>query len=293
MRVGLLIILSLAWAFPAQADDARVTIHSARPFGYFVGDIIHARVDIATSVNATLVSASLPRPGPLSASLDLRAVDIHANTVGFEKRWRLDLIYQNFYVALDVRNIEIPGFELRFGDETVQVPAWSVGVAPLREIVPAKQERPEDYLRPDSPMVLASETQPERLAIAFGALSLLAFGVVARDRAWPPFQRRRERIFNALARELAAKAHDGHDDLPGAMQSMHRAIDRANGGTLLGEDVSIFLAQRPEFVSLRPSFDRFFAASRSEFFSEGKTDRYGFAELLDFARALARQERAQ
>jgi len=293
MRVGLLTILSLLWTFPAQADDARVTIHSARPFGYFVGDLIRARVEVTTSADAPLVAASLPHPGPLSVSLDLRAVDVHVTMIGAEKRWALDLVYQDFYVALDVRNIEIPGFELRFGDETVPVPAWSVGVAPLREIAPAKQERPEDYLRPDSSMIFDDQTQPARLAIAFGALSILAFGVVARDRAWPPFQRRRERIFNALARELTAKAHTGPDALPGAIQSMHRAIDRANGGTLLGEDVSTFLARRPEFVSLRPSFDRFFAASRREFFSEGKADTYGFPELLDFARALARQERAQ
>ncbi|MCC3246790.1 nonribosomal peptide synthetase MxaA [Methylocystis sp. WRRC1] len=293
MRVALLIVLSLLWALPTQAGDARVTIHSARPFGYFVGDLIRARIEITTSADATLAAASLPRPGPLSVSLDLKAVEIHATTIGAEKRWDLDLVYQNFYVALDARNIEIPGFELHFGDETVLIPAWSVGVAPLREIAPAKQERPEDYLRPDSPTFFANETQPERLAITFGALSILVFGAVARDRAWPPFQRRRERIFNALARELAAKAHAGHDALPGAIQRMHRTIDGANGGTLLGEDVSTFLARRPEFASLQSSFDRFFAASRGEFFSEGKADTYGFAELLDFARALARQERAQ
>ncbi|PPD45762.1 MAG: nonribosomal peptide synthetase MxaA [Methylocystis sp.] len=293
MRVGLLTILSLLWAFPAKADDARVNIHSARPFGYFVGDLIRARVEVTTSADATLVAASLPHPGPLSISLDIKAVEIHATMIGAEKRWDLDLVYQNFYVALDARNIEIPGFELRFGDETVPIPAWSVGVAPLREIAPAKQERPEDYLRPDSPAVFASETQPERLAITFGALSILVLGAVGRDRAWPPFQSRRERIFNALARELATKAHGGANAFPDAIQSLHRTIDRANGGALLGEDVCKFLARRPEFASLQPSFDRFYAASRSEFFSEDKADNYGFKELLDFARALARQERAQ
>lgn len=293
MGVALLVVLSLLWALPTQAADARVTIHSARPFGYFVGDLIRAHIDIVTSADATLVPASLPRPGPLSVSLDLKSVDVHATIVGAERRWRLDLVYQNFYVALDVRNIEIPGFELRFGEETVPIPAWSVGVAPLREIVPAKQERPEDYLRPDSPVVLASETQSGRLAIAFAALSILALGVVARDRAWPPFHRRRERIFTALARELAAKAQGGAAVLPDAFQSVHRTIDRANGGALLGDDVSAFLARRPEFASLTDSFGRFFAASRSEFFAEGGVDKYGFEDLLDFAQALARLERAR
>lgn len=293
MRFGLLIILCLLWACPIKADEARVTIHSARPFGYFVGDIIRARVEIMAPAGATLASASLPRPGPLSVSLDLQAVDVHVTTIGQEKRWDIDLVYQNFYVALDVRNIEIPGFDLRFGDEAVQVPAWSVGVAPLREIAPAKQKSAEDYLRPDAPMMFAKETQPKRLAIAFGSLCVLALGAIARDRAWPPFQKRRARIFNALARELASKSHGGIEALPAAMQSVHRTIDSANGGALLAGDIPVFLGQRPEFASMKPSFERFFAASRDAFFSKGLGEHYGFGDLLDFVNALARLERAK
>lgn len=295
MRVAIAVIFALFWTLPVEADELSVTIHSARPFGYFVGDLIRARVEIKGPADKQLSAASLPRPGPLGVSLDLREVKVHAATEGADKRWDIDLIYQNFYVALDVRNIEIPGFDLRFGDETVTVPVWSVGVAPLREIAPAKQERAEDYLRPDAAIIFAQETKPRRLALAFAALSLLALAAVARDRAWPPFQKRRERIFNALARKLAAQSRADVDALPQAMQSVHRAIDRANGGSLLVEDVPAFLARRPEFAPLRPFFDRFFSASRNAFFSgedEGRMD-YGFAELLEFAKVLARQERAQ
>lgn len=293
MRGALLTILSLIWTFPAGGGDLQVTIHSARPFGYFVGDLIRARVEITGPAGAVLAASSLPRPGPLNVSLDLKDVVVHTTAIGVDRRWDIDLVYQNFYVALDARNIEIPAFDLRFGNETITVPAWSVGVAPLREIAPAKKERPEDDLRPDAPMVYAEETRPKRLAFAFAAFTLLALAAVARDRAWPPFQKRRARIFNALARELAAQARGDVSALPRAMQSVHRAIDLANGGSLLGEDVAAFLARRPEFASLKPSFDRFFSASRNAFFSEGAGDGYGFGELLDFARALARQERAQ
>lgn len=293
MRVGVLLVLSLLWALPAKADETRVAIHCARPFGFFVGDLIRARVEITAPEGASLAAASLPRAGPLSVSLDLVSVDVHVTTIGAETRWDIDLLYQNFYVALDVRNIEIPGFELQFGRQNVSVPAWSVGVAPLREIVPAKHERSEDYLRPDPTLISAEETLPKRLAIAFGALSILAFGAVAQDRAWPPFQKRRARVFNALARALAAKPRAGREALLEAMLSVHRTLDRANGGALLAEDVPAFLAGRPEFVSLQSSFDRFFAASRDAFFSKGAGDGYGVSELLEFVRALARQERAQ
>jgi len=295
MRIALIMLLALFCATPVEAEQARVTIHSERPFGYFAGDLIHARVEIITPPEANLSASSLPRPGPLGVSLDLRAASLHVRIEGANKRWDVDLVYQNFYVALDVRQIEIPAFDLRFGEESVTVPAWSVGVAPLREIAPAKPERPEDYLRPDPPMVFVEETQPQRRALAFAALSTLLLAAVARDRAWPPFRKRRARIFNALARTLASQTRADASVLPQAFRSMHRAIDLANGASLLAEDVPAFLSRRPEFASLEPSFDRFFSASRGAFFSqEGEpVADYSFAELLDLAKALARQERAQ
>ncbi|BDV36273.1 nonribosomal peptide synthetase MxaA [Methylocystis iwaonis] len=297
MRIAPLFIVALFWATCAQAADQRVKIHSARPFGYFVGDLIHARIEIMSSADAKLSASSLPRPGPLGVSLDLKDVGVHATAVGADTRWDIDLVYQNFYVALDVRNIDIPAFDLRLGEETISVPAWRVGVAPLREIAPEKQERSEDYLRPDAPAVYAEETEPKRLALAFAALSLLSLTAVARDRAWPPFQKRPARIFSALARKLAAQTRAASEAtvLPLAFQSLHRAIDLANGASLLAEDVPGFLARRPEFASLKPAFDRFFSASRRAFFSrEGDhVADYTLGELLDFAKALGRRERAQ
>jgi mxaA protein len=298
MRIIPFILLTLCLVDPATAGATRVIIHSARPFGYFVGDIIRARVEILAPAEAALSTASLPRPGPLNVSLDLRDVNFRETLDGANRRFDIDLVYQNFYVALDVRNIEIPPFALRIGDETVSVPGWSVGVAPLREISPAQLEHAEDYLRPDPAMLLVDSGRPKRLALVFAALSAFAVGAVAWDRGWPPFQRRRARIFNALARRLAAQARatpQEQEALAQAIQSMHRAMDSANGAALLFEDVSSFLARRPEFGSLHSSFQRFFAASRSAFFSqhdEPGAD-YSLAELASFAHALARQERRQ
>ena len=272
----------------------RVTIHSARPFGYFVGDLIRARVEIIAPVDAKLVASSLPHPGPVSGALELRDVSLHTASSGADKRWDIDLVYQNLYVALDVRNIEIPAFDLRFGDDRVSIPAWRVGVAPLREIIPSKPERPEDYLRSAPPVAFAEETPPKRFALFFALLSLLGFVLVARDRAWPPFHKRRERIFNALARELAAHSHGDASAPSHALRRMHRAIDRANGASLLPEDLPAFFKRRPELSDLWPRFDRFFTASSRAFFdSESDGQGYSFSELLDFAKALARRERAR
>lgn len=297
MRIAC-VALMLAATLPALAQEAAVRIRSARPFGYFVGDLIHARIEISAPPGATLSRASLPTPGALTGALDLRDVTLRETTKNGARLWRLDLTYQNFYVALDAREIEIPGLDLSLstaaGAETVAVPAWSVGVSPLREIAPKQQERSEDYLRPDGSSSLADEATPRNLAIGAGAAALLALAFVARDRAWPPFQRRKARVFSALANDFSGwriMAADGH--FRAAIQSAHRALDTANGATLLSADLPGFLHKHPEFAPLRADFERFFAASKRHFFGgETSGDDFGAEQLAQFVRALARLERA-
>ena len=164
MRSALLLLALIALSRPAQADEVSVQIHSERPFGHFVGDLVRAHVDVHGAGDATLISASLPHPGPLTVSLDLRDVSAEEIEEMGAKFWRIHLTYQNFYVALDVRNMEIPGFTLSFsrpgGDMAVNVPGWRFGVAPLREIAPEQKEKGADYLRPDPVADFVDESRP-------------------------------------------------------------------------------------------------------------------------------------
>jgi mxaA protein len=297
MRIACL-ILALIATLPASAQEPTVRIRSARPFGYFVGDLIHARIDVSALENATLSRASLPKPGPLTGSLDLRDVKFVEISENGARIWRLALTYQNFYVALDAREIEIPGFDLAISTEAgariIKVPGWRVGVSPLREVTPQRQTDPADYMRPDGSTPFVDEATPRHLAIAAGVAALLAFALVARDRAWPPFQRRRLRIFSALANEFSLRVAGSDDlELDAAIQSVHRALDAANGATLLSADLSGFLCRRPEFQPLRMDFERFFSVSKRRFFGGEKSgDEFRAAQLAQFVSALARRERS-
>ena len=297
MRIACL-ALALIATLPASAQEPTVRVHSARPFGYFVGDLIHARIDVSAPENAALLRASLPKPGPLTGSLDLRDVKFREINENGARIWRLALTYQNFYVALDAREIEIPGFDLAIstaeGAETVKVPAWRVGVSPLREVAPQKQDDPADYMRPDGSTLFVDEATPRHLAVAAGVAALLAFALVARDRAWPPFQRRKLRVFSALANEFSTRgAGSDGSELDAAIQSVHRALDTANGATLLSADLSGFLHRRPEFQPLRMDFERFFSASKRRFFGgERLSDDFRAEQLAQFVNALARRERS-
>lgn len=297
MRIACL-ILALIATHPAAAQELTVSVHPARLFGYFVGDLIEARVDVTGPVNAALSRASLPKPGPLTGSLDLRDVALRETVENGARLWRIDLTYQNFYVALDAREIAIPGFDLAFstaaGAATAKVPAWRVGVSPLREITPQRQAEATDYMRPDGSTPVVDEAAPRHLAIGAGVAALLALAFVARDRAWPPFRQRKARIFSALANELSRRRGGSDDDeLDAAIQALHRAIDTANGAVLLSSDLSDFLRRRPEFQPLRADFERFFAASKRRFFGgEASSENFRRERLAQFVTALAKRERS-
>ena len=302
MRTALFLLSLIALSRPAQADEFSVQIHTEQPFGRFVGDLVRAHVDVHGAENMTLISASLPHPGSLTVSLDLRDVSTEEIDQTGGKFWRINLTYQNFYVALDVRNIEIPGFTLRFshpgGDMAVNVPGWRFGVAPLREIAPEPKEKGADYLRPNPVADFVDESRPLTTLIICAATMIFFVLVVARDRAWPPFQKRPARIFSILARQFAAKTRGpcNEEDLRLAMRKLHRAINAACGHSVLKGDLAEFFRGRPEFASSRASAERFFAVSDKIFFnaaSNSTAKDFSMAELVRFAEELAERERAR
>lgn len=301
MRSALLALFTILPFIATQARPSSVEIHCARPFGFFVGDLVRATIDIRTESDAIMQKASLPHPGPLTVSLDLRDIAVEETTDGGQKLWRLHLTYQNFYVALDARELEIPGFSLSFsrasGAETAEVPSWRIGVSPLREVMPEKKEKPEGYPRPDSLPAYAEEAAPRAIALALGAAALLGLIAIARDRAWPPFHKSRVRIFSALARRIGAASRRpcSEEILRQTLQTLHRGIDAAGGRSILAADLPAFLLLHPQFRPLESSFARFFAASHLAFFDKGESSEsfeFGMTELAEFAKRLAERERA-
>lgn len=297
MRVPILLIAMLLAFAPARAGEFAVETRPQRIFGYFVGDLVRVRVEIRGPAGADLVAASLPRVGPLTTFLDLREVKLAERKRGAETNWTLDLAYQSFYVALDVRNVLVPGFTLSFRNsaqtQTVDVPPWSFGVAPLREITPEKQANVDDYLRPDGRGLLADDEAPALYTAALGALTLLFALLVARDRGWPPFGGRRARRFAILSRRLAAMARGPADSvtLGAGMRQLHRALDETYGKCLIEADLPAFFRARPAFRPAEGALRSFFAASRDNFFSGHIPGNFTLKDAADVAAALAERER--
>lgn len=300
MRLAIVLLAWVVFSPMARANEFSVEIRTERSFGYFVGDLVKAIVDIRGPASAELVHASLPNPIPLTVSLDLRDVSVEEFKDDGGRLWRIRLTYQNFYAALDVRNIEVPAFTIRFqraGEQTqVIAPAWRFGVAPLREIAPEQKERGEDYLRPDPAPAFIDDEASLWLTLLFAALTFaLAIGI-AWDRGWPPFHRRATREFSILARRLEALARrdQSAEGLRVAARELHRAFNAVGGKSLLRPDLDDFFRRHAEFASLRPATEGFFQASERLFFNPDKgSNPFTMMELVSFVRALAAQERAR
>ncbi|MGO9721662.1 MAG: nonribosomal peptide synthetase MxaA [Methylocella sp.] len=284
---------------PSLAQSVEVEIQAPRQFGYFVGDLIEAYVGIRTPQGAELQPASLPTSGPLNAWLTLRGVTVSRSKEVAGTLWHLHLTYQNFYLALDVREVEIPALSLTFQDggeqTTVEVPSWRIRVAPLREVLPEKQENAVDYLRPDAPNVPVMERGEVRTGVLASLTVLLAL-LCLRDRALWPFHKRRTRVFTAAARQISALAKQttGPEFYPAAFRTLHRSLEKTAGHAILFEDLPAYLRNHPQFAPLTESFQRFFEASREAFFSEAEKDLSRLIakpDLLAFAWKLAALER--
>jgi mxaA protein len=289
-------------AQPAAETAPTITITAPRDIGFFAGDLITADVTIAALEGATVDHASLPMPGPLAYWLDLRAIAVEEHGHGRERRIVLRLEYQNFYVALDARRMEIPGFTVRLtagsAVETVEAPPWTIGVSPLREVAPPAQEDPKTYLQPDR---AAPRLDTGRWWDAAGALAiatLLALVLLAFDRAWWPFHRRPARHFAAAVRRLRGLRgrSDTEEAYLEALLILHRALDRADGRRILADDVPAFLDRHIVFAPLRPRLETFFQASRRAFFGSApdKARRdLSFEDLQVLGRDMAVAERSR
>ena len=275
MRALLLVLLILV-ASPALAQVRGVELRVPRAFGYFLGDLVQVQADIRVDPGFTVQRPSLPKPGRVTYWLDLRAVAVEERREGDATLIRLRLTYQDFYAALDSRTLDVPGFSLTIESDgkgglttaTAQVPAWKIGVSPLRAVQPERRDDPAEYLLPDGRAPRLDPQPATATALTLLTLAVLALVPLARDRAWGPFAPRRGRPFalglKAL-RRVKRKAR-GDDLYREALLVLHRALDATAGRRVLADDLTLFLVSHPAFREQEQNLEQFFAASRRAFF---------------------------
>ncbi|GEP10331.1 nonribosomal peptide synthetase MxaA [Methylobacterium gnaphalii] len=303
-RLILLLFALFALTGPAWAQVRSVEVRAPRPFGYFVGDLVRVQVDIKVDPGFSVQAASLPQPGSVTYWLELRSITVDETRQADTARIRLNLVYQSFYAALDARALEIPGFALTVASNgqsgittaKAQVPAWSINVSPLREVQPPPREDPLEYMRPDGRAPLLDPEPQLKWAALFAGLALLALILLARDRAWGPFGKRRGRAFAAVQRSLRGLGRRPDQDIAyrEALIALHRGLDETDGRRVLADDLPAFLARHPAYRVEENGLACFFHASRLTFFGRetaAARSQWSLAEVEATAGKLAAAER--
>ncbi len=268
MRWLALIVILLP--LPALAQQ----VENPRSHGWWLGDELVQRVRI----NGKIDAASLPRPRAVDYWLDLRDVAVRDIPGGTE----VTLRWQNFYAALEARQMQVPPSQLRLADgNTTELPGFWFVTSPIRPILAPLTV---DQLQADPPFHLIDPV-PARMRLTGAALALVAgLLALAWHQGWMPFHRRAARPFTRAARAIA--------NLPDrqARQALHRAFDQAFGRVLIGADLDRFLTGAPQFAPLAQRLHGFFDASDRMFFGSGGDQPQDVPRL---ARDLAAIERGR
>ncbi len=300
-KIAFALLVLLGSSLAAQAQVRSVELLTPRLFGHFIGDVLRDEVDVRVDDGVELVAASVPQPGPLNQWLELTSSRFEVARDDGAKLYRFYFAYQTFYPALDARQLEVPGFTLSFqsGDHLypAQVPGWSFGISPLREILPPAKASGGQYMQPDALPRLYDLRRDSLVAFALLAAALAALVLLAYHLAWWPFGARASRPFTEAARRIrrSLAAPEPGRAYREALVILHRAVDATAGHAVFSEDLPAFLSQHPTFARLSEEFTRFFAGSQSAFFGENQTAAiaaFSPAELRKFSDQLAAAERS-
>jgi mxaA protein len=294
---AVLVLLASAAASTAQAILDYEAVEP-RTFGYVLGDKIRRELRFRVRSGYRLDTASLPRAGRLDRWLELAEPELRVESAGNGRRYRLVLTYQVLNAPRSPAAVTIPQQDLRLVGEgpavTTLMPSLEITVAPLTSALGPK-ELSGSALQPDRrPAPLPVEARQARLAWTGTALLALLLFAAWRRSYTAAIARRNLPFANALRRLKRLPAADAPADPETGLRIVHEALNRTAGRAVFAHNLEEFLAQRPEFASLRGDFARLFVASGRVFFADAATGaeaRSELSALRDLCRRGSRIER--
>jgi mxaA protein len=275
---------------PAEQRPAgpppNATVEQARPFGYFVGDVIVQRILLQLD-GRDFQPAPLPRPERAGNWLERRPLRIETGADG--SRW-LVAEFQVINAPQVPTATSIPAWELRAADGStpLRIGEWPVRLSPLTrrdDLGPVEVE----MLRPDRPApFVATEPLQRRIAIWSGTCA----ATLVLWLAWWLWRTWRASATQPFARALR-EMRRFDDAAPEAWHALHRAFDRTAGRTMQTATLPDLFGRAPHLLPLREGIERFFRQSNQRFFGNGlATDPLSVRGLCaELRRAEKRHER--
>jgi mxaA protein len=277
---------------PADPDAVVVRVEEPRAFGHQVGDILVRRIELDVPRRLKLDESSLPAPGRVGQSFELRAVE-HSQRPGWHGRHHVLLLrYQLFRAVNQPRVLDLPAFALRFigepRNEEWRIDYAPVGVAPIAPPEPVPRQG-LGALRPDvAPISIDTRGERLRLAVyglvAVGMLAYLSYVVWG----WGWWQRRQRPFSQALRRVQALPGRGDDESVREAWRAVHAAVDASAGRVMDADGIDRLVALAPAYAPLTDELRWFFGRSQAVFFAGAASGR----EDIDRLVALCRRGRA-
>lgn len=243
---------------PATAPNA--VVEQPRPFGYVIGDVLTQRV-LLESDGHEFEPAALPRGERIGAWLERRVPRIEKTADG--RRW-LVVDYQLINAPQALKTVSVPAWELKLksAGNVLRIGEWPISVAPLTPRS-AFAKGGLDELRANRPAPsVATEPLQRGMALTLSALILTLVAWLG----WLLWRNWRASSSQPFARALREIRHVD-ESAPDAWQALHRAFDRTAGKVTQSASLAVLFQRAPQFESLRPKIEQFFAQSSDRFFS--------------------------
>jgi mxaA protein len=246
----------------ATAPAVPATVEQPRAFGHTIGDVLTQRVLLQLDGH-DFRPAKLPEPARIGVWFERHPARVETAADG--PQW-LVLQYQLLNAPRELATVNLPALKLAgpAGSPELQVPAWTISVAPL---TPRRAfgEVGLPELQPDRPAPRV-ETGPlqRRLRFSVGALvlALTAWG------AWLAWRNWRASSAQPFARALRQLRRLAPND-PRAWRALHEAFDHTAGRVLQGATLPMLFEQSPQLKPLRARIEQFYAQSAALFFGPG------------------------
>ena len=302
-KISLLALFTVCLGvYPASANEKSMpdeiksfTFRTPPKFGYFIGDVVEHRIDIAVVKPYTLAIEHLPKPGPRTRWLTVKDIDVDNKLSDDNNRYTIITTYQLFKGVKRTTKLTIPPVILRFNNNDnanfeFDTPAWSFSIAPLiRNNIKDNELNVVPAIKPE---LLTVNTHFGLISI--GIVALLSWLAWFYD--WLPFLPKRAGPFAKAFREIKklSRGKLKPEAYESALKLIHRAINQTVEATVFADQLDDYYPDFPVLAESLNGLRTFFRISQGVFFDKNPAKyrrEYPLTWLESFCQDLSRIEK--
>ena len=246
---------------------------------YIVGDTFTRSIEIDIQQPYQLLEDSLPQLSINHQGLELKSVKLDSKQFLHNSHYAINLTYQIFDSEAYTKKYKLLAHSIKIQDAnkliSIKIPEWQFRVSPIA--THNENEIFQDISPYRMPIIVDSSYAKAALAIFFclTVISVLVLIYLNADRSWFPGM---GGPFAKSYREIQSSAEMLH-----ALASVHHAFNQTFKESLFLDNIDDFLANRPEFKSIRAEIVHFFTHSyHFQFGSNKESQAISLADVIDF-----------